>query len=321
VTETHLILGGSGFIGRHVALRLAQSRYKVIVADRIAPPSFPDKFERSAIEYVAFDLQSADWDSLIARADIIHHYLWTTTPQTADADPRRDLECNVGAIISLLQAIRRHNGKRILFSSSGGAVYGRITAVPVTEDHPLDPISAYGAGKAAAEKYIAFFRAQYGVDARIARLANPYGAGQDPRKGLGAVNVFLDRALRREPISIWGDGSVVRDYIHISDVTDALLRLSRAPVQPAVCETAVFNIGSGEGRSLNQIVNAIRTLVEQPVVVNHNEARPFDVPVSVLDISRAKAILDWNPILPFEEGLVRTHADLVAGRTIYSTIG
>jgi UDP-glucose 4-epimerase len=211
----------------------------------------------------------------------------------------------------------RHGGKRLVFTSSGGTVYGRLRSTPVAEDHPLDPISAYGAAKVAAEKYIGLFRAQHGVDGRIARLANPYGTGQDAGKGLGAVTIFLDRALKGEPISIWGDGNVVRDYIHIADAAEALTRLSMVPTDPTA-ETPVFNIGSGEGRSLNEIIDEIRGLLGRPVTVHYDDARPFDVPVSVLDISRAKTKLDWRPQLSFKNGLSRTHEDITAGRRFYS---
>jgi UDP-glucose 4-epimerase len=316
-TQTHLILGGSGFIGRHVALRLATLGHKVILADRLAPPTLPGEPRKGAIDYVAFDLNSADWDGVIAHSDVVHHYLWTSTPRTAAADPHADLQANVGATISLLESLRRHRGKRLVFTSSGGTVYGRLRSTPVTEDHPLDPISAYGTAKVAAEKYIGLFRAQDGVDGRIARLANPFGVGQDFRNGLGAVAVFLEQALNGETISIWGDGSIVRDYIHIADAAEALTRLSLAPTDPTP-ETPVFNVGSGEGRSLNDVIDAIRSVLVRPVAVHYNDARPFDVPISVLDISRAKARLDWCPRLSFEDGLARMHEDIAAGRRFYS---
>jgi UDP-glucose 4-epimerase len=318
-TQTHLVLGGSGFIGRHVAARLLQLGHKVVVADRLPPPPFPGDMDDGSIEFAQVDLSSRDWERLVARCDIIHHYVWTTIPQTANEDPFADLNTNVGTTIWLLNLMRRYGDKRLVFTSSGGSVYGRLASVPVTEDHPLNPISAYGVSKVAAEKYIAFFRAQYGIDGRIARVSNPFGAGQDPNRNQGAVATFLAKALQGEAITVWGDGTVIRDYIHIADVANALVRVAAAPPTPSR-DTPIFHVATGEGRSLNQIIAAIRALLKQPVEVIYNTSRPFDIPVSILDIARSGAALDWHPQLTFEEGLARMLADIVAGRTSYSTL-
>jgi UDP-glucose 4-epimerase len=291
----------------------------VIVADRVAPPPMPVAWNPHNVEFAQIDVAVRDWEGLVARADVIHHYVWSTIPQTANDDPLTDLNGNVGTTIWLLDAMRRLGGKRMVFTSSGGSVYGRLRTTPVSEDHPLNPVSAYGASKVAAEKYIGFYRAQYGVDGRIARVANPFGGGQDPRRNQGAVATFFDRALKNEAIFIWGDGSVVRDYIHISDVAAALARLADAPLSTA-SQVPTFNVASGEGRSLNQIVGAIGALLGRSADVQFSPARPFDVPVSVLDIARANAMIDWRPRLTFEQGLARMHDDIAAGRTCYSTL-
>lgn len=318
--QRHLILGGSGFIGRHVALRLAQRGQNVIVADREKPPAFPPRGEAQDISFVQTDARSADWDALLSQCDVVHHYVWTATPQSAGAAPLADLFDNVGTTVRLLEAMSRHGGKRLVFTSSGGTVYGRLKGVPVGEDHALDPISAYGVSKVAAEKYIGYFRSQFGIDTRIARLSNPFGAGQNPNGSLGAAATFLSRAMKSEPIAIWGDGSVVRDYIHIADVAEALARLSTLQNIAESGPPAVFNIGSGEGRSLNEIVDIVRMLVGRELRVDYHEGRPFDVPVSVLDISRARAALSWAPRLNLETGLMRMLCDIEAGSLFYSTL-
>jgi UDP-glucose 4-epimerase len=319
-TKTHLVLGGSGFIGRHVALCLAGHGQKVIVADRVPPPSpSPVGIDGGSIEYAPIDLLSRDWESLVARCDVIHHYVWTTIPQTANEDPLADLYTNVGTTIWLLELMRRYGGKRMVFTSSGGSVYGQLISTPVTEDHPLNPISAYGVSKVTAEKYISFFCAQYGIDGRIARISNPFGAGQDPNRNQGAVATFLARALEGEATIVWGDGGTVRDYIHIADVANALVRLATMPLAP-LNDKPVFHIASGEGRSLNQVISAIGALLNREIEVKYYSGRPFDVPVSVLDIKRASTVLDWRPLLSFEEGLARMLKDILAGRTSYSTL-
>src|SRR5262249_33595625 len=158
--------------------------------------------------------------------------------------------------LALLEALRRRQGKRLIFASSGGTVYGKPRKIPIPEDHPLNPIAAYGVSKAAVEKYIGFYRASYGLDCRIVRMSNPFGDGQDPRGNLGGVTTFLVRAFKGEKLVVWGDGEIVRDYIHVSDATSGLIAVATASLDEFT-ETPIFNIGSGKGYSLNQIIKVI----------------------------------------------------------------
>jgi len=306
VTAHHLILGGSGFIGRHVAILLARAGYRVTLGSR-RPMAYVVPAEiQNLVTWQAVELGSADWDALVADADVVHHYAWSSIPASANANPGGDLLINVGATIDLLDAVRRRGGGRIVFSSSGGTVYGKLRETPVREDHAVAPITAYGAGKATAEVYLSLYRAMHGLDCRIARVANPYGAGQDLSRGLGAVTTFLHHALRGQRIVIWGTGDVVRDYIHISDVAKCLVKLAIGPKQ----EDFIFNVGSGVGISLNDVVSELEMRLGRALDVSRTETRAFDVPVSVLAIERARAVLDWTPALSFSEGIGRTLEDL-----------
>ena len=234
--------------------------------------------------------------------DIVHHYAWSTVPASAEAAPVADLEANVRGTLVLLQALQKKKGARLIFTSSGGTVYGRLRYAPADELHPLDPISAYGAAKVAAEKYIGAY-AFRGLDCRIARISNPYGAGQKGR-GQGAVTLFLRLALAGEPIEVWGDGSVVRDYIDVSDVARGLVAIADLPPGEHP-DRSIFNIGSGEGLSLRDILAQIGASLRQPLNVTYKQGRAFDVPVNVLDISRAAAILAWTPQVGLEAGIQR----------------
>ena len=298
--KRHIILGGCGFIGRHVAVLLARQGNSVVLADRATPTCMFPAEVAQLVTWRRFDLASADWDALVANFDVIHFYAWTSLPATANANPGSDLSFNVGALIALLEAMKRSGGKRLVFTSSGGTVYGHLQHVPVREDHPFAPITAYGAGKATAELYLALYGAMHGLDYRIARISNPYGAGQDLSRGLGAVTTFLNKAIAQEAIVIWGNGEIIRDYIHIADVANALVVLSQVSL-PNNCRT--FNIGSGEKITLNGIVAEIERHLGRAVTVQKEPPRSFDLPVNVLDISRAKEILDWSPKLPFSEGI------------------
>ena len=319
--ETHLILGGCGFIGRHVAILLARQGHDVVLADRAPPPAAFPVDVSGRIRWRLLDLANAAWDEMIDGVAVVHHYAWASIPATANADPLADLSGNVKPTLALLDAMQRRgagNAPRMVFTSSGGTVYGRLQQVPVREDHPLNPLNAYGASKAAAELYISAYRNQHGLDCRIARLSNPYGAGQNLARGQGAATTFLYRALNREPIAIWGDGEVVRDYIHVADAAAGLATLACTP--NAQSGAHIFNIGSGQGVSLNGIITELEAELGRPLDVRREPARPYDVPVSVLDISLVRELLGWSPRLTFAAGIKRTLADLGNGDD-FSSLG
>lgn len=309
IAERHLILGGSGFIGRHVAAILVQCGCEVVLAGRsLSKPTFAPALDER-VAWRSFDLANAQWDSLIDGFTVIHHYAWSSVPASANNDPTLDLSTNVAPTLGLLDALRKKGAQapRLIFASSGGTVYGKLLRVPVHEDHRLNPITAYGAGKAAVELYLGTYRALYGLDCRVARLANPFGAGQNLAKGQGVVTTFLHRALSQRPIIVWGDGEVVRDFIHISDAAAGLVTLARAAPLDG---HQVFNIGSGEGISLNGVIAELESKLSQRLDVRYERGRKFDVPVSVLDISLIREALGWRPTLSFSEGLSQTLADL-----------
>jgi UDP-glucose 4-epimerase len=315
LSEHHLILGGCGFIGRHVALTLARKGHDVVIADRVEPDFHFPKDMAGRISWQRLEFASADWDSLIRQAEVIHHYVWTSLPASANNNPLGDLSANVGATVALLEAVRLRGARRVIFASSGGTVYGRLLQCPVPETHPMMPTTAYGASKAAAEIYLGLYRSLHGVDCRVARISNPYGAGQVIARGQGAVTTFLHHAIHKLPIVIWGDGEIVRDYIHITDVADAVVNLA---LRPEVSEFHTYNIGSGAGLSLNNIIAEMEKVLNQKLEVRRETGRTFDVPVSVLDISRAEQVLGWKPRLSFAEGIARTVADLKSNAALSS---
>ncbi len=315
MSEHHLVLGGCGFIGRHVALLLARAGHRVTLADRVKPRlAFPPEMS-DRVTWREFELVSADWDRLVEDATAVHHYAWSSIPASANSNPAGDLTANVLATLGLLEALRRRGDGRVVFASSGGTVYGKLHEIPVPESHPIVPITAYGAGKATAEIYLSLYRAMHGTDCRIARIANPYGAGQDLARGLGAVTTFLHHAMTGRVITIWGDGEVTRDYVHISDVARALVTLATA----ARSDTYVFNVGSGVGVSLNGIISTLEARLGRTLPVERTQTRPFDVPVSILAVERARDRLGWVPRLSFSDGVDRTLSDLAAAAS-FSTM-
>jgi UDP-glucose 4-epimerase len=240
-------------------------------------------------------------ENAVSGCDIVYHLVSTTLPRSSNENPVYDVETNVIGTLHLLEAIRKHKAKKVIFVSSGGTVYGIPEGTPIKESHPTEPICSYGIGKLAIEKYLSLYHLLHGVEYCVLRLANPFGERQRVSAAQGAIAVFLHKALRNEVIEIWGDGSVTRDYFHVSDAVSALIR-----VLSYEGNARVFNIGSGVGRSLNEVLAAIDSLLGTPVRRVYLPSRAFDVPVNVLDVSRAADLLGWKPQMTFIEGLSRT---------------
>lgn len=297
-----LILGGGGFIGSHLSEALLAQGYAVRIFDRPNLARFRSFQSDDAVEWVEGDFINREHVAhAVSGCDIVYHLVSTTLPRSSNENPAYDVETNVIGTLHLLEAAQKNKIRKFIFVSSGGTVYGVPQEVPVKESHPTEPICSYGIGKLAIEKYIHLFHLLHGMEYCILRLANPFGERQRIAAAQGAVVVFLDKALRNEEIEIWGDGTVVRDYFHISDAVSALMRALTYEGG-----RRVFNIGSGVGHSLNEILGTIESLLGVAVKRSYSPARTFDVPVSILDISMAAEFLDWRPQVSFKEGLSRT---------------
>lgn len=299
-TVRSLVLGGRGFIGTHLIDALLDQGHAVRCFDRPNVVALGESHAKNPhFELYEGDFTSeADISEALQDCDICYHLVSTTLPKSSNADPVFDVESNLVGTIRLLNLALEAGIKKVIFVSSGGTVYGDPVELPIPETHPTDPACSYGIAKLAIEKYLALFHRLHGLDYTVLRLANPFGEGQRTHASQGAVAVFLGKVLRNESIEIWGDGSVVRDYIHVDDVIQALL----ASLEPSQDEH-VFNIGSGQGHSLNDVLDAIEKITGRTTNRQYLPARGFDVPVSVLSIERAKRVLGWAPAVSFEQGL------------------
>jgi UDP-glucose 4-epimerase len=296
-----LVLGGAGFIGSHLAEALAREGHQVKVFDRPHVDRLP-LFSRQGLEIFTGDfLNPQALTPALRGTEVVYHLVSTTLPKTSNDNPLYDIESNVLGSLRLLALCREHGVRKVVFVSSGGTVYGLPRAVPLDEGHPTEPICSYGIHKLAVEKYLHLAHRLHGLDYCILRPANLYGPRQRLDIAQGAVAVFLDRALRDQPIQIWGDGSVVRDYVYVSDAVEAIIQAARFEGEPRI-----FNLGSGVGASLNQLIGEIRNLLGRPVRVEYTEARAVDVPVSVLDCTLARRHLGWSARTSLAEGLKRT---------------
>lgn len=299
-----LIIGGNGFIGTHLVDALLESGHQVSVFDR-----YPNRYrgELPNVKYITGDFANhGEVEAVVQGVDWVFHLAYTTLPSTSNDDPVYDVRSNVIDTLQLLQSCRQHGTRKVIFISSGGTVYGIPQQVPIPESHPNEPICSYGISKLTIEKYLHLFHKLWGLEYAILRLSNPYGEFQNPSAKQGAIGVFLGNVLHGQPITIWGDGSVVRDYIYIKDAVKALVLAAEYEAGPD--EPRIFNIGHGQGYSLNEIVAAIKQVVDVPVTVKYTESRNMDVPANVLDISRAARHLEWQPRMELAEGIRRSWA-------------
>ncbi len=294
------VLGGGGFIGTNLCRALSGCVRSVRGFGR--RKAFPEALDH--IEWVSGDfLQVEEIAASITGCDVVYHLVTTSTPGSANRDMVADLQANVVSTLRLLDACRAEGVRRVVFVSSGGTVYGMPKELPTPESAATAPITAYGVSKLAIERYLALYEHLYGLEYRVLRVANAYGPFQMAMKDQGVVAAFLRRMQAGLEIELWGDGSVTRDYVFVDDIVEAL---KLAAVHEG--RSRIFNIGSGQGRTLLDVVRSIERVVGGAARIRRHPARPIDVPVSVLDIRLAAAELGWQPTTTFGDGLSRTAA-------------
>ncbi len=298
------IFGGGGFIGSTIADRLLKDGHALRIFERPRVEPYRQFSDEEEVEWLTGDLMSVhDVSVAIDGVDVVLHLVSTTLPKSSNDDMVYDVESNLVATLQLLNAMVAKQVRKIVFISSGGTVYGNPAYLPIDENHPTEPGVSYGITKLAIEKYLLLFQHLHGIKANILRVANPFGERQRVETAQGAVTVFLSKAIRNQPLEIWGDGTVTRDYLYISDVAEAFARA--VDYEGA---KSVFNISSGVGTSLNELIGLLERVLGRKVVRHYLPGRPFDVPVSVLDNSLARQELGWEPKVKLEEGIVRTAA-------------
>ncbi len=296
-----LIVGGGGFLGSHLAFGLLAQGHAVRILDRPNLHRFDGTQGSDSVEWHEGDfVNHDDMSKALSGCEVVFHLAWTTLPQSSNDNPAYDVETNVIGTLHLLELACREHVRKVIFASSGGTVYGIPKEIPIKESHATDPVCAYGISKLVIEKYLNLYHVLHGLDYRILRLANPFGERQRPTGSQGAVSVFLHKALRNETIEIWGDGTVIRDYVYVGDMIDAFLKVASYNGRHRV-----LNIGSGEGKSLKDVITAIESLLGRKVSYTFLPGRKFDVPVNILDSSMACTALGWQSKTSFDDGLSR----------------
>jgi UDP-glucose 4-epimerase len=296
-----LVTGGAGFIGSNVADRFLALGHDLAVLDNLSTGRRENVDPR--IRLFEVDLKDrAGVDAAVAefRPQIVDHHAAQIDVRHSVLDPAFDAMTNVVGGIGLFEACVKHGVGKVVYASTGGAIYGEGRKLPATEDHPVHAESPYGVSKFAVEHYLNYYRTIHGLDATILRYPNVYGPRQNPHGEAGVNAIFIGMMCDGKAPVIFGDGEAVRDYLYVDDV----VRANELALTKGSGET--MNLGWGRGISVNDIVARLKEILDFPGEAIHAAARAGEVQKNYLDASRAKAVLGWTPQVPFEEGLKRT---------------
>ncbi|MDD4969991.1 MAG: NAD-dependent epimerase/dehydratase family protein [Paludibacter sp.] len=293
-----LVIGGNGFIGSHLIDHLLLKGHNVRVFDvsyeRYRKPLPNVDYRISALENIP-DLYEA-----LLGIDIIFHLASASVPSTSNVDTVSDINKNLIPTLNILNLSVKLGIKRIIYFSSGGAVYGNPLTKLISENHPLNPISSYGIVKVTIEMYLSLYQRMYGLNPLILRPSNPYGPRQGHFIAQGVISTFLRKVQKNEELTVYGDGNSAKDYIYIKDMIDLSYQLSISD------EVGIFNLGSGIGTSINQIIDQIKKTTKSKLNINFVEKQIYDVDHFVLDISKTTNLLGNYPITTLKEGIENT---------------
>ena len=292
-----LVTGGAGFIGSHLVDRLIADGHTVAAVDILATGKRENVNPQAALYEI--DIRSPALAAAFeaARPEVVFHVAAHASVSESVRDPMHDAEVNVLGTLNVLQQCAAYGVGRFVFSSTGGALYGEPERLPADEEHPVCPLSPYGASKAAAEAYVQTHCTLSGIRYTILRYGNVYGPRQDPFGEAGVVAIFANAMMGGRPPTIFGDGSHERDYVYVDDVVRAnVLALAQA-------EDGVYNIGTGEGTTVAQVFDALAGATDYGGDPEHAAERPGDVHRIYLDVRRAERGLGWRASVSLEEGI------------------
>lgn len=296
-----LVTGGAGFIGSHVVDRFVREGHQVVVVDNLSMGR--REYVNPRVKLYPLDIRSPRLAEVFEaeRPEVVDHHAAQMDLRRSVRDPAFDAQVNILGSLNLLECCRRVGVKRLLFASTGGAIYGDGALLPTPEDHPTRPASPYGISKLAVEHYLACWEAVHGIRAFALRYANVYGPRQNPAGEAGVVAIFANRLVGGAEAVINGDGEQTRDYVYVGDVAEANLRaLERREL------SGVVNIGTGVETSVNEVFRGLARAADVRGKVSHAPAKPGEQRRSALESGLAKRLLDWTPQVGLDEGLRRT---------------
>lgn len=298
-----LITGGAGFIGSHVAEAYLGAGHEVGVVDDLSTGTQANLDPRA--RFWQTDIRSAELPGILGefRPEIVNHHAAQMSVSASTRDPRTDADINILGTLNLLQAAVRHGVRRVIFASTGGAMYGDQEMLPTPETTLPEPVSPYGVAKLAVERYLHAFHVMHGLPAVVLRYANVYGPRQNPHGEAGVVAIFSRATLEGRTLTINGDGGQTRDYVSVGDIVRANLLATELRLGQGV---PILNIGTGTETSVNDLVRSLSRIVGRELPSRHGPGRPGEQRRSALDAAQAKQVLGWEPTPDLQAGLERT---------------
>lgn len=295
-----LVTGGAGFIGSHVTDVFLDAGHEVWALDDLS--SGRRENLRPEVRLVVADIRSPEAARLVEseRFEVMCHLAAQMDVRRSVSDPRFDADVNVAGFLNLLEASRKSGLRKVVFSSTGGAIYGDQDVYPAPETHPTRPVSPYGVSKASGELYLGYYRAQYGLKSVALRYANVYGPRQNPHGEAGVVAIFSERLLRGETCIVNGTGEQTRDFVYGPDVARANLLAATRDVEGPI------NVGTGIETDVNRLYALLASAAGTDRPAKHAPAKPGEQMRSSVDPTRAGEVLGWRPTVALEEGLRRT---------------
>lgn len=304
-----LVLGANGFIGSHLVDALVVAGHNVRAFDRFGD-SKPRFNESQNIELRKGDfLNRGDLEKAVKDMEYVFHFISTTTPATAENDPLIDVDTNIKMSINLFQECSKQGVKKVIFASTGGAIYGSTSGEPIPETALPQPISPYAIGKLTIEHYLRYFQKKFGLDSLVFRISNPYGERHALNAKQGVINIFLEQIASGQPITVLGDGKMVRDYIYVTDVAQMITDSFES------AKDQVYNLGSGHGRSINDLVETIEQIANKPVQKLHKDNPATFINKVILNTDRFQSEFNASPTVELEEGIKRTWEYVLSART------
>lgn len=295
-----LVLGANGFLGSHLVDKLIASKHFVRAFDKYFDHNTKFTFSEN-IEIVHGEfLNENDLGEALDGIDFVFHFISTTTPISSENNPLVEIDTNVRYSVELFQQCVEKNVKRVVYASSGGSIYGNTGLDVINESVLPDPISPYAIGKLAVEKFLGYFYHKAGLESVVYRISNPYGSRQSLNTKQGVIPIFLNQVLNDEPITVYGDGSMIRDFIYVSDVANMIVESFENS------KSRVYNIGSGEGVSINELIQIIYSITGQTAKIIHIPAPSTFVDKNILDTSKFVSEFSMQPLVSLEDGIKQT---------------
>jgi UDP-glucose 4-epimerase len=300
-----LVTGGAGFIGSHVVDAYIEAGHEVVILDNLV--SGKKENINSQAKFVEGDITLKEVIEGVFHKcgpfDAVNHLAAQKSVTESVKDPIFDAQTNIIGSLNIFECARQNKVKKIIFSSTGGALYGDGVEIPTSEDAKIAPLSPYGISKYTVENYLRFYQ-EFGIKTAILRYANVYGPRQDPHGEAGVVAIFSQKVLNNEPIIIFGSGEQTRDFVYVKDVIKANLLAIETN------ESFICNIGTGQETSVNLLANQLKNIAQNEGLnvseIIYKDARLGELQRSVLNITRAKEILNWQPEISFENGIKET---------------